>query len=130
MANMSKYRVGDRFVVRLRAKTESGNYILDSEHKSLKDDFLVVSEEYLDNCYRFDIYGSNKRVKSPELKDCPFCGCKMQMVECQMIDGRTLRYEPRGRHKHGCALEHATYVGWPTKVENSAKKWNRRKLCV
>lgn len=63
-----------------------------------------------------------------KVKPCPFCGCEMVIKPVLMCDNRTIRYMPRahGRHKRGCALEFASFIGYPTKEKSAIEKWNRR----
>ena len=61
-----------------------------------------------------------------KLKQCPFCGCDMELKALLMADNKTVRYNPTGNHKNGCQLKFAAFIGNPKTVIAAAKKWNRR----
>lgn len=137
---MSKYKVGDRFIVRIDGlwKADDGDkasieYILNNETQDgealIKSDCeCVVTEDFLDRCSPFDIICRHEKIATGKLLPCPFCGCKMHLRKDMMADKRTIRYTPQGHHKHGCQLQFAgsAYVGNPTTISGAIKKWNRR----
>ena len=71
------------------------------------------------------------------LKPCPFCGCEMVLRPTLMCDNKTIRFIPTPKasenhgglyqlHKRGCALECASFIGYPTTKKGARAKWNRR----
>lgn len=138
---MNKFKIGDRFIVRIDEVIHGKNYygeftdyILNAETKDKRRkirpiDGCVVTEGFLEQCSPFDVITNEEIVKTKKhIAPCPFCGCKMHFKKSMMADGRTVRYVPTGHHKQGCQLQFAdsAFVGNPTSLDSAIKKWNKR----
>lgn len=72
------------------------------------------------------------RIHTDKMMPCPFCGCEMELQRMEMLDKKTIRYDPvpKGhKHKAGCQLEFCGggFIAQPTTIKGAINKWNRRK---
>lgn len=136
---MDKYQVGDRFLMRIdsveyehKCGKDYSFYVIKPEpspsypEDDRTEESVRVSEDFLDRSHNFGLIGTSEYVHVTTMKPCPFCGCSMILRRLQMMNKCTIRYEPFGHHKRGCALDYAGYTGWPQSIGAAVKKWNRR----
>lgn len=136
-----KYKVGDRFIFTVSKLLPIRNwhgkctdYILNADkeidEKICPSDGIVVQEEFLNSCAAFGLINETNMVNTDKMLPCPFCGCHMDLLKEFMLDGRTIRYVPYGKHKYGCQLQFCSsaFVGNPTTKNGAIRKWNRRTI--
>jgi len=80
---------------------------------------------------RLTMIEKGKRIRVSYMRECPFCGCEMELEEILMCDLKTIRYDPVlvTKHKRGCQLEFSgsSFIGQPETIKGAVEKWNRRK---